>query len=219
MPPSVPKMKWIATVVLSVVLVLAQSELHQERCTEKGDWVICKDITTIQHVSNELKSNWTKIAIENGVMGSFEVSSHISPFIQNIQSLDLSKAGAVTIFEGAFKDFFNLLSLNLTQTQKFKLDPKWFRFGTSNSLEILDMSKNGVVEIRWEYLRFLNKLKIANFSNNALNIVHHNTFRENPILEVLILNGNGLTDYHFGEIKNLRRLEMNHNRIVQVRID
>ena len=186
-------------------------------CSLTADnWVSCQNVRSMEELSVKLKTNWTRLEINNLAYPGAEINIPVLSYnFAYIKELDLSRAGMLKAVDNGFSTMTSLLHANISDTRITEIRQQWF--GTSaKNIEILNASKNRIKNVKRENIKPFTKLKQLNISYNAIDLIEPNAFLELKKLEVLSLNNNALTVANLGIIENLKTLNLRDNSIVRV---
>lgn len=108
-----------------------------------------------------------------------------------------------------YMDNLEVLNLNLNQFEEIPHDT----FYDLPKLEQLELMGNQIYEIHADLLYNSVRLKHFDVSDNSLEIIDVGTFRNNPNLEVILLNRNGIlnVDVDFSILDRLKNVDLSGN--------
>lgn len=130
------------------------------------------------------------------------------PYLNLIQSLDLSRAGTLNINDNGFNSYDSLRNLDISNTGLKSIKYTWF---SKKNVEILNISGNKMTELKREHMKFFPKLKTINGSYNDLTHLEANTFLDCKKVETITLNNNHINSVHFDSLDNLKYLNLRSN--------
>lgn len=131
-----------------------------------------------------------------------------------IEILDLSQAGKLTLIEDAFKAFSNLENLNISGGGIESLNGA--HFPNYNKLEHLDASWNLLETLSFDLKSKLLYLQSANFSHNAIASIEEDAWKVFQKLRYLCMDNNELKAVNFHNYPQLEVLSLSDNQIEQV---
>lgn len=135
------------------------------------------------------------------------------PYLNVIQTLDLSRVGKLTLTDAGFRDYESLKSLDICKTETTALKSSWF---SRKNIEVLNVSENLIKGLKKDDMKFFSRLRIFNASFNEIKTLEANTFLESKKLEVISLSNNELINVAFDNLENLKQLFLRDNSIVTV---
>lgn len=135
------------------------------------------------------------------------------PYLHLIQSLDLSRAGTLNFNDNGFNSYDSLRNLDVSNTGIKAFKNSWF---SKKSIEVLDISRNKMTELRRDHLKYFPKLKFFNASNNDLVFLEAHTFLDSKKIEVVALANNHIQSVHFENLNHLRTLNLKGNALNNV---
>jgi Leucine-rich repeat (LRR) protein len=112
-----------------------------------------------------------------------------------------------------FSNYDSLRNLDISNMGIPMLKSSWF---SRKSIEVLDVSRNQLTELKKENVKFFPKLRVFNASNNELKFLEGGTFSESKRIEVINLANNHIPGVHFEDLDNLRILNLKSNAITVV---
>lgn len=136
------------------------------------------------------------------------------PYLNAIQSLDLSCVGKLTLSDAGFRDYDSLKKLDISKTQTSVLKSSWF---SRKTIEVLNVSENLIKALKKDDMKFFTQLRVFNASFNEIETLETGTFLEAKKLEVLSLSHNQLTNLTFENLDNLKQLFLKGNAFPMVR--
>lgn len=137
------------------------------------------------------------------------------PYLNLIQTLDLSRVGALNFSESGFSNSYDSLKfLDLSNTGIKELKTQWF---SRKTIETLDLSRNLLTDLRRDHMKFFPKMRVFNASNNDIKSLEANTFIDLKKIEVIVLSNNHIPHAHFESVENLKYLNLRNNKIPNVR--
>lgn len=131
-----------------------------------------------------------------------------------IVTLDLSKVGKLVLDDVGFSNFYdNLKNIDMSGTGVTEMKSSWF---SRRNVEALEISKNSIVNLKKEHMKFFPNLKYFNASFNEIKTLEAGTFLDCKKLEVLSLSHNALPTAHFDNLPSLRALYVKSNNLISM---
>lgn len=114
-----------------------------------------------------------------------------------------------------FRDFSQLIQLNVSNTRTLALKDHWF--SKENNVQILDISWNKLSIVRREDFRTLSSLVTVDFSHNQIENIETLAFSSLKWLKELDLRNNRLNYLiEWGELLNMEVLKLDDNYLTKV---
>ncbi|KAG5678516.1 hypothetical protein PVAND_008183 [Polypedilum vanderplanki] len=195
---------------------------HSQKCSQVYDnknvsqYILCNNVLSMNDISEEIKSNWVSVKIVNKAPTHTQFSNVAVnvPYLNYIQTLDLSRVGTLNFTDTGFSNSYDALKfLDLSNTGLTALKPQWF---ARKTIETLDLSRNILTELKREHMKFFPRLRVFNASNNDLKHLEANTFIDLKKIEVIVLNNNHIPHVHFESVENLKYLNLRSNKIPNI---
>jgi Leucine-rich repeat (LRR) protein len=136
------------------------------------------------------------------------------PYLNAVQTLDLSRVGKLTLSDAGFRDYDSLKNLDISNTETSSVKSSWF---SRKTLEVLNVSENYIKALKKEDTKFFNQLRVFNASFNEIKSLEPNTFLEAKKLETISLSHNQLVNPTFENLDNLKQLYLKGNSFVVVK--
>ncbi|CRL00120.1 CLUMA_CG013400, isoform A [Clunio marinus] len=165
-------------------------------------------------VAEEIQGNWTSVRIINTASHTEFTNDAVNvPYLNVIQSLDLSRVGKLTLSDEGFRDYDSLKNLDISATELSTIKSSWF---SKKTIETINLSENELQELKKESMKFFPQLRVFNASFNQIKTLEAKTFAESKKIEVIVLSHNRLVNVVFDDLQNLRQLYLEGNLIVTI---
>lgn len=112
------------------------------------------------------------------------------PYLNVIQTLDLSRVGKLKLTDAGFNHYDSLRNLYISNTDIKTLKSSWF---TKRTIENLDVSRNSIVEIKKENMKYFPQLRYFDASHNEITTLEAGAFLDSKKLEYISFENNRLS--------------------------
>lgn len=223
-------------IFISIILCLNADIVNSiPQCLEisgRKEDIVCTNVNNIKDLQGIMHKDWKHLKIINDkkqtlvwegknkefLENHFQLSIFFPTFLEipletaNLEHLDISQAGGLSLRDKGFENFLNLKALNISNCKLNSLEDTYFSH--DNRLENLDASWNLLTEISGGLNIKLKSLEVANFSHNALEEIGFEGFL--PEVRILHLDFNNLKSFRLHDSKDLNILTLGDNSIEKV---
>lgn len=141
-----------------------------------------------------LASDIQVLDLHGNPLKSLDEDAFVNVELLNLQRLNLSSTGLVSLHPNAFRELRILIELDLSQNDLYQLSPNTFKGAERLRLLILNDNPLGVLVVeQFPKLRYLKKLEI---SRCKLRTVHPHAFVNLQALETVNIHQNLLSFFH-----------------------